>query len=272
MAAVWRRGTAILSGVLLVPALWLVVGSVPASAMPASGPRETVDLWSSTTRPNASAGLGYSARYHSATDPAGDPPALRRLAIEMPPGTRIDTSVPGRCTATDFELMFAGESACPRSARIGAGQATVKQAGLGTATYDTVIYNAEGQMLELVKSGDQVLAVVHTYIHGTTLDGPIPTCMTGGTAPEGCPFDQLTLLANHLRIDPVSAGSGAARRNYGTTAATCPQSGRWQAPVTLYYGDDSVDRVTPWGPCDRPHKSADRLRRKPSTDLRPVRR
>jgi hypothetical protein len=246
---VGRRGLAIV-GALAALNLGLL-GPAAASAMPASGPHETVDIWSTTTQPNASAGLGYAAHYHSATDPDGDPPALRRLVIELPTGTRIDTSVPGRCKASDTEIVLKGESACPPSARIGSGQATVKQVVLGVATYDTVIYNAADEMLELVKSGDRVLAVVHTYIHGTTLDGPIPTCLTGGQPPTGCPFDQLTLLSNHLQVMPISVGQGAARRNYGTTPSTCPPSRRWEGPVTLYYGDGSVDRVTPWAPCSR---------------------
>ncbi|MEA2398216.1 MAG: hypothetical protein QOK25_1772 [Thermoleophilaceae bacterium] len=244
---------AIFGGALVALQLGLLWPSA-AGAIPASGPHETVEMSSSTTRPSASAALGYAARYHSASDPSGDPPALRRLVIELPAGTRIDTSVPGRCTASDSQIMFQGESACPSSARVGSGQATVKQFGLASATYDTVIYNAENQMLELVKSGDTVLGVVHTYIHGTTLDGPIPTCLTGGQPPNGCPFDELTLLSNHLEVRPVSAGHGAARRNYGTTPPTCPTSGRWQARVTLYYADGSVDKVWPQAPCSQPRR------------------
>ncbi|MDX6699064.1 MAG: hypothetical protein QOE65_2461 [Solirubrobacteraceae bacterium] len=225
----------------------LACGAPAAAGAPVSGPHETVDLTTSTTRPGASAALGYAARYHAANDPDGEPPALRHLAIELPPGTLIDTSVPPRCAASDFELQMRGEAACPPAARIGAGQATVKQPGLGATTYDTVIYNADHDMLELVKSGDAVLAVVHTYVHGTTLEGPIPTCLTGGTAPDGCPFDQLILLANHLQVRPVSAGG----RNYGTTPPTC-STGRWDGRVTFSYGDGSLDRLTASAPCVRP--------------------
>jgi hypothetical protein len=261
---------AIVRGALAALTLGLLCPTA-ANAIPASGPHETVDMSSSTTRPSSSAGLGYSARYHSATDPEGDPPALRHLVIELPPGTRIDTSVPARCTANDNEIVLVGEAACPPAARIGSGQATVKQLGLGTATYDTVIYNAPDDMLELVKSGDRVLAVVHTYIHGTTLDGPVPTCLTGGQPPSGCPFDQLTLLSNHLQIAPVSVGRGATRRNYGTTPPSCPPSGRWRASVTLYYGDGSVDTVTPQARCtplgEPSHRPAIRLAVSPSTSV-----
>jgi hypothetical protein len=219
-------------------------------------------MWSSTTKPNTTAAIGYSGRYHAAGNPKGDPPALRRLVIELPPGTRIDTSVPGRCEASDMEIMLGGEATCPRSARVGKGEATVKQVGLGVATYPTVLYNAKDDLLELVKSGDQVVGVVHTYVHGTTLDGPVPTCIGGGQPPTGCPFDELTLLSNHLETVALSVGHGAARRHYGTTPPTCPASRRWVVPVTLYYGDGSVDRVTPKAPCTRP-KHARKKRRSP---------
>ncbi len=222
-------------------------------AIPDSGPHEKVDLSTTTKRPNHSAGLGYAARYHGADDRRADPPALRRLVIALPPGTEIDTTVLPRCRASDEQLKLQGESACPAAARIGSGEATVKQLGLGTATYKTVIYNAPDDLLELVMSGDRVLAVVHTYIHGTTLDGPVPTCLAGGNPPLGCPFDQLTLLANHLQVQATTVGKGANRRNYATTPPKCPRSRRWKARVTLYYGDGSVDRVTPSAPCRRGH-------------------
>jgi hypothetical protein len=231
------------AGVIAALALWPAV----ARGLPSSGPHETVDMATTTSQPHASAGLRYAARYHAANDPSGDPPALRHLLIELPAGTRIDTSVPGRCSASDLEIMLVGESACPPSARVGSGQVTVEQVGTGVSTYDTVLYNADHDVLELVESGGRVVGIAHTYQHGTTLDGPVPTCITGGNPPDGCPFDELRLLANQLQIQPLSVGG----RNYGTTPPTCPRSGFWTIRVTLSYADGSVDTVTPETPCSR---------------------
>jgi hypothetical protein len=235
-------------GALCVSAL---AASVARGAL-AVGRHESVDIGATTSVPNASTGFRYAARYHAAGDPHGDPPALRRLVIKLPAGTRIDTSVPGRCTASDAEIMLIGASACPPSSRVGSGQATAKVVGLGTGTYDTVLYNARDQQIEVVESGNQVVGVVHTYVHGTTLDGPVPTCITGGQPPAGCPFDEVTLLANHLASVPISGGKGAGRRNYATTPKTCPRSGRWSGSVTFYYADGSVDTVGGYQPCRRP--------------------
>lgn len=203
------------------------------------GPHETVRITTTTGRPNHSAGFGYAASYHGGT--------LRRLVIVLPPGTRTNTGVPGQCTASDVEIMMVGPSACPTSARIGTGQVTVEQFGLGHATYQSVLYNAPGQQLELVESGTRVIGVAHTYVHGTTLDGPIPTCATGGQPPRGCPSDQLALVSNHLQTVPVTK----ARRNYGTTPPTCPRSGTWTGHLRFYYADGSIDRLTYHVPCQR---------------------
>ena len=127
----------------------------------------------------------------------------------------------------------------------------MKMLGVGTETFPTVIYNAPGQMLELVESGDRVLAVVHTYVRGTRLDGPVPTCLDGGNPPMHCPVDEFVLLANHLQINRITAHG----RNYGTSPPRCPRSRRWRAPVTLYYSDGSVDRVTPQARCQPAKKS-----------------
>jgi hypothetical protein len=251
------------------PAALLVVLVTPfaARAIPSSGPHETVDIWSTTKTPGTAAGIGYSGRYHAVGDPHADPPALRRLVIQLPPGTRIDTAVPGRCTASDMEIMLQGEPACPPNARVGKGEATVRQFGLGVSTYPTVLYNAKDDLLELIKSGDRVVGVVHTYVRGTTLDGPVPTCIGGGQPPASCPFDQLTLLSNSLQTVRLSVGHGAARRNYGTTPPVCPASRRWVTPVTLYYADGSVDRVTPRAPCTKPkqHRKKRHSRRRSSS-------
>jgi hypothetical protein len=234
-----------------VLALVTALTGVPP-AMAATGAHETVEISTTSADPGASAGLTYRASYHSATDPESDPPALRRLVIELPAGTRTDTSVPGQCTASDMEIMLIGQGACPASARIGSGQVTVREFGLSSATYDSVLENAPGQQLELVTSGSRVLGVVHTYIQGTTLDGPIPTCLTGGQPPSGCPIDQLTLLSNHLQTEAISRGQGRNRRNYGTTPSTCPPSRLWTGRARFYYADGSSDSVVYHVACRRP--------------------
>jgi len=237
------------AGLVLAPA---------ALAGPASGPHETVAVASSTMKPNSSTGFSYAATYHGLSGPHSDPPALRHLVIQLPAGTRIDTSVPGQCNVSDADLMLMGEAACPANAKVGTGMATAKLTGLGTMTFNTVLYNARGQQLELVESGGRVMGIAHTYVHGTTLDGPVPTCFTGGQPPSGCPFDEVALLSNHLASVPISTGRGRGRRSYGMTPPSCPSSHRWKGAVTFFYGDGSADRVTVYQRCTliarKPHR------------------
>lgn len=232
-----------------------VVALLPAAAraLPGSGPHETVDVTASTTHVATPTALGYAATYRNPADPAADPPALRRLVITLPAGTRIDTTVPAVCSATDEQIRLLGDAACPAGSRVGSGEATADVLGIGRMTFATTLFNGPDQQIEVIESGNALGSngAVRTYIHGTTLDGPVPTCLTGGSPPTGCPFDQVTLLANHLTADALTVGEGAQRRSYGTTPPTCPSSGAWETPVTLTYADGTVETVVTTQPCDR---------------------
>ena len=93
------------------------------------------------------------------------------------------------------------------------------------ATFPTVIYNAPGDLLELILFGDRVVGVAHTYVRDRTLDGPIPTCLTGGQPPRGCPFDQVILLANRLAVRRISVGDRAYVRTPGIGPVARPDGG-----------------------------------------------
>jgi len=227
-----RRDRPVAFVAVIVLALWLLAAT-QARAVAVIGPHETVDLTVSTTLPNTPASLTYSATYRNPNDPQQDPPALRRLVISLPPGTRIDTAVQARCLATDMQIRLLGDSACPPASREGTGQATVDIVGLGRMTFSTTLFNAPDDSLEIVESGAPVGSngVLHTYVHGTTLDGPVSTCLTGGQPPDGCPSDQATALANHLTVLPYTLGQGPGRRSSSLTPPSCPSSGTWQTPA-----------------------------------------
>src|SRR5436190_17526834 len=110
-----------ISGTALAAVAVLSVFARSAGAEPASGPRETVDQSYTNTQPNTATGLGFTASYHAAGDPQSPPPAMRRMVFYPPPGFHFDTTVPGRCTATDVQLELQGPAACPADSRIGDG-------------------------------------------------------------------------------------------------------------------------------------------------------
>jgi hypothetical protein len=222
------------------------VAPADAVAIPGSGPHETVDITLTTRQVNTSAGLTYAATYRNPSDPGADPPALRRITIVGPQGTRGDTFVPGQCTASDTQLKAQGESACPADSRVGSGWVKTKGA-TGVTTLDTTIFNAAFEQVELVKVGAGGIAVARSSIHGVTFDGLVPTCLTGGQPPDGCPSDQFVLLSQSLSTAPVGKG----RHAYLTTPPVCPPAGRFRTLVTLYYADGAKETVVSRQPCTR---------------------
>lgn len=221
-----------------------------ASALSGSGPHETVNVTISTAHPGASAGFTYTAAYHAANNPDADPPALRRILIVPPRGTGADTTVRPECRATDSEFKNKGKAACPSASNIGWGFANLKTLGLFTSRFDTTIFNAPRAQAEIVQSGGMTFAVARTFFRNDgTVDGPVPTCITGGSPPDGCPTDESALLSQSLTTRAISTGHGAHRRNYLTTPKTCPRSRSWRTPVTLYYADGTVETVVTRQPC-----------------------
>lgn len=225
-------------------------------ALPGRAPRATVDISTTTKRPHSSGGFTYTATYHDAADPDADPPALRRIVIDGPRGTRSDTTVTTQCNATDQELKNQGESACPADSRIGSGWVDVRILGVGKSRFDTTIFNGRGEQIELVKFAGGGAGVARSEIHGGDVDGPVPTCLTGGQPPEDCPSDQVTILSQSLSTEPISVGKGPERRNYLTTPRRCPRTEFWRTGIDLHFADGTVDHVVSRQPCihRRPHR------------------
>lgn len=231
-------------------ALALTVAAWPAAATatPVSGERQTVEMTFTTTAPGTPAGFLYRASFRRPSGQAGDPPALRRLVIEAPSGARLDTSVPGRCPASDQELKDRGESACPPSSRIGSGTADIKPMVFPAISYTSAFFNDTDEQVELFTADPpSPPVVVHGFIRGNILDSPIPTCLNGGFAPQDCPSDQVSLLGNTVDI-PAYTRDG---RSYFTTPPSCPATLRWRSPITFYYGDGAVERLVTEQRCER---------------------
>jgi hypothetical protein len=225
-----------------------VLATLPAAApaIPAEGPREVVDVLLTTTRPGAPTGVTYRSYIRHPTDPAAEPIPLRRLIVGLPEGGTVDTTLPEMCTASDEELRQQGDDVCPRGSLVGFGSAEVAVTGLGHQHFDARAYNNEGQQVEVVKQGDMVTAVIRGFFTPEGLDALIPTCVTGGQPPSGCPFDQARLVRSELVVPEYTVGD----RTYFRTSPTCPPSGRWRTPVILTYADGVTERVYPEQPCE----------------------
>ena len=215
----------------------------PAAALPASGSRATVDVELTTTHPGTATGLRYRSTIRPAAD--GQPPALRRLVVGLPAGARVDTGVPGRCTASDQELRMRGDGICPPDSLVGTGSAEIAVVGLGRQRFVVRAFNDDGQQNQTVKQGEMVSAVVRGVFTDEGLDARIPTCITGGQPPEGCPFDQARLVQSELVVPPLVV----AGRSYFTTPETCPPSRRWRSSIVMTYADGVTERLVTEQPC-----------------------
>lgn len=137
---------------------------------------------------------------------------------------------------------------------MGTGWAELDITGLGHQRFATTAFNETGQQVETVKQGNQVNAVVRGLFTPEGLDALIPTCISGGQPPQGCPFDQARLRASELIVPPLSAG----QRTYFRTSPTCPPSRRWRTPVILTYADGVTERLISEQPCEPAARQGER--------------
>ena len=219
----------------------LAAPAAPAAAEPVSGPHGVVDNQLTTTQADAPAGFHFTARYHAAGDPGGDPPYLRRMVSYNPPGLRFDTSVPDRCTASDLELALRGMAACPPGSRIGGGTAEGKFMG-SASTLEIDLVNNTGEQIIIARSPLSA-SVSRGKIHPDgSVEFATPTCYPA-LQPPGCPADNALQLGSDISAEPITRTEDGATRSYLTTPPDCPSTGYWETPIRFWWADGSVDTV-----------------------------
>jgi hypothetical protein len=248
----------VLVGVVAVVLLAGFSGSAMASSV--SGPHETLSNQFSTVQPNAPTGFRFSGSYHGASDPAANPPYMRRMVSFSPPGLRFDTSVPERCTATDLELEIFGAGACPAGSRLGGGTTTTSFLGRVTGTVQVDFFSSDDEQIILAHS--PVLATVaRGRLSGDSVSWASPTCYPFIPL-AGCPVDSVLQLASTIIVAPYTRVINGAVRSYMTTPPSCPTTGYWENPFRLWWADGSVDTVVVHEPCapevSSPSRSAQR--------------
>ena len=230
-----------------------------AEAEPGYGTRATVNQTFTAKLPNRPTGLGWSGVYHAAGDPKGNPPFLRRMIFYPPKGLRYDTSVPERCTASDFELQMQGPDACPEKSRIGDGkvegifyvplQETVV---FDHYKHDAIVLNNTHEQIVLVKSEGYTVqrGIVHS---DNTIEFNPTTCFPASPTGE-CADDYIRQLKSSTVIPRYTKKSGGRTRAYATTPRKCPKSGHWRTRVRFWWSNGAIDDVISKQPCKRPQK------------------
>jgi hypothetical protein len=237
----------VLAGLVACAAFAVLPGG--AIAEPGSGPRETVDQTFTTTAPGTPTGVDYSATYHAAGDPNGNPPFLRRMVFHPPEGMRFDTSVPEKCTATDAELAVRGPDACPAGSRLGGGTVDgifyfpFSDNEFHRYHHNTYVLNNTDEQILLVESEGFTVQRGQVHPDGSVEFNPT-TCFPA--SPTGqCADDYILQLKSSSSLPAYTN----ARGSYATTPATCPESRRWVSTVQLSWSDGSVDDVATTQPC-----------------------
>ena len=230
----------------------------PAFANTVTGPREKVRFDYTTTRVAAGAGLIFNASIRNPANPDAAPVPLRRIVLVAPRGTRLRRDPADACTASDMQFEAGGENACPVKSKVATGTTVTRPLGGLPFTSAVAVFNTPVGQAMLIKFGNGGSAVVRTVIKGRISTTVVPTCLTGGQPPAGCPFDQDAVVSSSLRF-PRTTASG---KPYLKTPPRCPSSKHWQTTVAYEYADGVTDRLTTSQPCSRRPRPSGRRRRR----------
>src|SRR2546425_6871364 len=130
-----RRKVLVQAGVAAV-----LLAAAPGAAKAAEGGSRMaryVDTFSSTA-PGTGTARHASTDIVNPDDPNAKPPAVRRIYVELAPGTVMDTTAVAQCKASDAELVVRGVEACPADSRLGQGEIDVDT---GFPDPNRILYN-----------------------------------------------------------------------------------------------------------------------------------
>ena len=230
------RALAVVLGLLMLPGtvpLGLVALSQPASAGPADRYQEA-HLTFAPVGPTRATGVYLGIDYTNPDDPDAKPPAVRKVVEILPRGSRIDTSAPARCRASDLELMAQGAAACPARSVVGTGFIKIDTGIEGPARYlreDVTFLNNNHELIYLNTDRTTGLRVVTraevTRRRVISTVPPLP-----GSPPDGAAIDRVRAEFPKLvrRVD-------GERRVYVRTPGECPDSGYWVTRLRFTYDD-----------------------------------
>jgi hypothetical protein len=243
---------------LVVQLVWAAAVWAPGAAgQPGTGPRETVNQRFTATRAGTPTGVDFSASYHAAGDKGSPPPVLRRMVVRPPRGMRYDTSVPARCTASDYQLELMGPDACPPGSLLGRG--TAEGLIMEPFAHDFAFDHFKHPVYVLNNANQQIV-LIHsegfTVVRGRfrpdgAIDWVLPTCFPNPPGAQ-CVDDYIIQLKTSSRLPRYTRTTAGRVRSYATTPPACPRRGYWRTRVRYWWGDGSIDSVVTKQPCRRP--------------------
>jgi hypothetical protein len=234
----------------------VALASVAAVARAQTGDRQTASTLFDEPRPGHSTGLRLAIDYVDPSAPDGKPPAVQKVVTRLAAGTRVDTSVPEACTASDAALMAEGAAACPPGSRVGGGEIALDTGVPGPGRIsenDATLLNNGTELVFLLESkrDPPSRTVSRATVEGTTITSEVPP------VPGGPPDGFLAIKRVRLAVQARSVGQGPGRRDYVTTPRECPASGAWTNTATFTYRDGVSQTVSTRSACRRPAPRAD---------------
>ena len=217
----------------------------PAARVEAQGDsRQSAAVRFSERQPGTFGALSIDIDYVNPSDPGGKPPAVRNIVVQLADGTRVDTTVPRRCAASDAQLMAQGPGACPADSLVGEGFVRIDTGLPGDARFleeDLTLLNAANQLIFLFRdrrSGTRLSS--RAAVEGGTLTTSAPPLP--GAPPDGGAIDVVI-----ERLNAIPGNSPG--RGYVVTPASCPSSGTWTNSIRFTYADGVTQSVQTQSPC-----------------------
>lgn len=228
----------------LVAAAGLLGPTTSASANTVSGPRETVRFDYTTDHVASPTGLVFDLSIRNRTNPNQAPIPLRKIVLVSPAGVHSDPQIPD-CTASDMRFEFSGDNACPAASKLATGTSVTRPLGGLPFSSNVDVFNTPGGQAMLIKFGNGGSAVVRTVIQGRVATTEVPTCLTGGQPPSGCPTDEDAVVSSELTFPARTSGNLV----YLTTPSSCPTSRSWHNVLSFTYADGITDTLRTSQPC-----------------------
>ena len=225
-------------GIGAVSLLGLASAPAVALAAPYQAPRQSAKLALGSPTPRAASSLSVAIDYFNPDDRRAKPHSVHVVVIRLQKGTRIDTSVPDRCDASDQELTSAGAAACPAGSRVGSGTIDLDD-GLMAGPFPRIIKNRvdilnnHRELILLTETtntpGPPVRAVAREPVtNGDTLTAEAPPL------PGQPPPDSYTAIK---RVRTRIARIVRRGRAYITTPPRCVRSRTWTNRTDFAYRD-----------------------------------
>lgn len=242
----WRRRYMLGLGALLALAAVTTPLATAGEQASEQGSYQSASLEFTKKRPGVSSGTRTLIDYVNPDDPEGKPPAVRQVVIIFAKGTRLDTSAPELCTASDAELTALGEAACPAGSKLGEGVVTVDSGFPGPArlvTADIDFLNNTNELIYVNTVRDTgARTILRAPIEGRRITTDVP--MLPGTPPDGGAIDTVEAFD-----DVISREVDGEKRSYITTPRRCPSSGHWTNQIRFAYDGGVTQTVRSHSPC-----------------------